>query len=48
MINAFEFAFIPGLMFGIEFPSDETTAFFVIDLGILRVIWWRIPTDDLE
>lgn len=48
MINAFEFAFIPGLMFGIEFPNDETTAFLVIDIGILRIIWWRIDASDLE
>lgn len=48
MINAIELAFIPGLMLGIEFPHDNTDAFLVIDLIIVRIIWWRIDASSLE
>lgn len=48
MINAIEIAFIPGFMFGIEFPGDETSAFMVLDIAIFRLIWWRIPIEELE
>jgi len=47
MIHAFEVAPIPGVMLGIEFPMDGV-AFVVIDLFILRIIWYKIDPEDLE
>jgi len=47
MINVFELSFIPGIMFGIEFP-DISEATIVIDIGIIRFIWYRIDPKDLE
>jgi len=47
MINAFELSFISGIMFGIEFP-DMTNAFLVLDLGILRIVWYRVSQEELD
>jgi hypothetical protein len=37
---SFSFAFIPGIMLGIEFPEPEEEDFILIlDLGVFRVIF---------
>lgn len=41
----FLFTFIPGLMFGIEFPHDEDI-YLIIDLGVFRLIVLKREEDE--
>ena len=47
MMTVFDASFIPGVMLGIEFPSEPEGAIVVLDLLILRLVIWRITEEDL-